>query len=300
MKRTKTNNNNNNPLHKGDVSAILTADMHIVESNPICRQDDLVNQTQWKKLQWLSDLQRTHNCKILHAGDLLDYWKSSPWLISRIAKYLPKQLHTVYGNHDLPQHNAALAEKSGVHALNATGVLEILRGFHWGSEPELSCSLEGRKVSVGHIMTYQGEEPYPGCTSPRAAKLLRKYPTFDLIVTGDNHKPFVEKYEGRLLVNPGSLFRLKADQQKHRPRVYLWYAESNTVEAVYVPIAERVISREHIEHAKQRNDRIEAFVENLNDDWEAEMSFEENLKRFLQKNNTPTEVRNIIYKSIEN
>jgi hypothetical protein len=211
----------------------------------------------------------------------------------------------------LPQHSLELAEKCGIFTLQQAKKLDVLTGCHWGQNPEkpsyIGMFSNGiihiedieRKLLVWHIMTYQGKEPWPGCTDPMAAKLLRKYPMYDLIVTGDNHKPFVEEYEGRLLVNPGSIFRLTAGQIEHKPRVYLWYALTNTVEPVYLPIEKDVISREHIEIVEERNNRIDAFISSFNGDWNAHTSFEDNLEEFRKVNNVEKSVMDIIYKSIE-
>ena len=111
--------------------------------------------------------------------------------------------------------------------------------------------------------------------------------------------PFVEEYEGRLLVNPGSMMRITAKQIDHKPRVYLWYADTNTVTPVYLPIEEGVISREHIDKVQDRDERIHAFISKLNEDWKAEMSFEENLKAFFNVNKVPGTIQNIIHKAME-
>ena len=52
-------------------------------------------------------------------------------------------------------------------------------------------------------MTYINP-PFPGATGGNAINILKKYPQFDLIVTGDNHQSFSVEYEGRLLVNTGT------------------------------------------------------------------------------------------------
>ena len=61
-----------------------------------------------------------------------------------------------------------------------------------------------RKVLVWHHMTYI-TKPFPGVTGGNAGGILRKYPEYDLIVTGDNHVSFTTEYEGKRLVNPGIL-----------------------------------------------------------------------------------------------
>ena len=288
--------------------AILTGDWHLIETQPTCRTDNFV-EAQWKKVDFVKDLQKKYKCPVFHSGDLFEYWKPSPNLLSETIKHLPNDFYTVYGNHDLPQHNLELSYKSGVYTLATGGHLRILPTCHWGEEPNKNSwtwefprsdgGSDTKNILVYHIMTYQGKKPWPGCIDPMAAKLLRKYPQYDLILTGHNHQSFTEEFEGRLLVNPGSLTRHKVDQIDHRPCVYLWYAKTNTVEPVYLPIEQGVISREHIEHTQERNDRIDAFISRLDDDWEAAVSFEENLQRFESTNKVRKSVMEIVYKAIE-
>lgn len=280
---------------------IITGDWHLMENNPVCRTDDFAETTQWKKVDWVSNLQKQFNCPVLHTGDLFDFWKPSPELLSKATQHLPDQFFTVYGNHDLPQHNLELAKKCGIYNLAINGRLTIMEGCHWMQTPDTAMAsvIKQRMVLGYHIMTYQGVEPWPGCTDPKAAKLLRQYPQFDLICTGDNHKPFTETYEGRWLVNPGSIFRMTADQINHKPRVYLWYADDNSINMKYLPIDDNVISRDHLDAKAERDGRIDAFIDKLDDNFETSLSFEENLEQFRQANQIRQSVMNIIYKSIE-
>ena len=288
MKRTKQT------IQKPD--AILTADWHLREDQPTCRTDDY-QMAQWKKVEFIRHLQMEYDCPVFHAGDLFEYWKPSPNLLSKTILTLPAKFCTIYGNHDLPQHNMDLAYKSGIHTLATGGHLEVLDYCHWGCTPVPAAAKI--PVLMWHVMTYQGKKPWPGCVDPMAAKLLRKYPQYDLILTGHNHQSFTEEYEGRLLVNPGSLTRHKADQIGHEPCVYFWYAKDNKAIPVPLPIEQDVISREHIEHTKERDGRIDAFISKLDDDWEAAVSFEENLQRFEDKNKVRKSVMEIVYKAIE-
>jgi len=297
MKRTRQNKK---------PSAILTSDWHLREDQPVCRTDNH-EIAQWIKVDFIRALQKKYNCPVLHAGDLFNHWKPSPHLLSKTIEHLPNQFHTIFGQHDLPAHNTEFIPKCGITTLAKAGKLTAYIAGTWGTKPkdfpefDLSFPLfQKRKVLVWHIMTYQGKQPWPGCIDPKAAKLLRKYLEYDLILTGDNHKAFVEEYEGRLLVNPGSLTRHDADQVNHKPRVYLWCAETNTVEAVYLPIEQDVISREHITRKEERDGRIDAFISQLDSEWEAEISFEENLKRFFSTNKIRESVTNIVMNAIEN
>ena len=299
MERTKKNKR---------PDAILMADIHLREDKPVCRSDNFW-ETQWIKLGFVKRLQEEYQCEVVNAGDLYNHWKPSPRLITETMKYLPKEFSTIYGQHDLPQHSLELASKCGVNTLVESGHLRLLPGGrHWGQEPDYKDVYHiplpkgtgnWREILVWHYMTYKDSRPFPQHTGPSARRLLKKYPEYDLILTGDNHIPFVQEYEGRLLVNPGSMMRTTAKQIDHRPRVYLYYAESNTVKPVYLPIEKDVISREHIEVKEQRDERIDAFISKLDGDWEAAMSFEDNLKVFFKANKISENIQSIIYKAIE-
>jgi predicted phosphodiesterase len=291
------------------VDLILCSDIHLREDKPVCRTDDFVNVTQWRKLDFISELQKKYNCPVLHAGDLYNSWKISTLLAKKTVQHIPNKFYTIYGQHDLPQHNLDLTEKCGIDLLAEVNKLTILPGIHWGQKPDYSDNVEGtfsfiiknpyRRILVWHKFNYTGKEPWPDCVEPKASKLLKQYPDYQLIITGDNHMPFVEEYESRLLVNPGSLSRQKADQINHRPRVYLYNAESNTVEPVYIPIEENVISRDHLVKEEQRNERIDTFVSQLSEKWKVSLSFEDNLQRFEKKNQIRQSVMQIVYKATE-
>ena len=289
MKRTKQT-----PL------AILTGDWHLRETTPRCRTDDFM-QAQTNKLVFIQSLQQTHGCPVIHSGDLFNQWKPlpSPWLLSYALEFLPEQFWTIYGNHDLPEHSLKLSERSGIRTLEQAGRLTVLSGIHWGQSEDHYHTLNFGTLAmiVHHIMTYAGTPPWPGCTDPEAGDMLKdvgKRRAVDLILTGHNHQAFVVEKNGRLLVNPGSLTRQKADQVDFRPRVYLWYPD-NTVEAVYLPIEEGVVSREHLAKAEEQKSRAEAFIARLKQDEAVSLSFRENLERHFAMNETSPSVEELIW-----
>jgi predicted phosphodiesterase len=297
MKRTKK-------LDGPAPDLILTADWHLREDTPVCYIGDWIKD-QWDAVDFVRVLQYKYGCPVYHSGDLFHYWKPSPDLLSEASQRIPDDFFTVAGNHDLPMHSMELIKKSGLYNLminNKALLLELgtdAEGCSWNQLPSNNVKFNPMKVLVWHVMTYQGAEPWPGCTDPKAMKLLRKYDAYNLIVTGDNHKSFVEVYEGRLLVNPGSLTRQTAAQIDHRPSVYLYYALTNTVKRVEIPIPDNVISREHLDFASEKNARIESFISKLNSNYQVSMNFEDNLERFRKKNKVKDSIMQIIYKSIE-
>jgi len=280
-------------------TAILTSDWHLREDTPTCWIGDFQKE-QWSAVKFIADLQKQFDCDVIHAGDLFHHWKPSPWLLSKTLMFLPKKFYTIYGQHDLPQHNWELRNKSGIHTLERAKAVVVLPGCHYGQTPEgyLDWFTPSRKVLVWHHMTYI-TKPFPGVTGGNAGGILRKYPEYDLIVTGDNHVSFTTEYEGKRLVNPGNLTRQVADQIDFQPRVALWYAEDNTIKWVNIPVEQDVISREHIERKEQRDERIEAFISRLDGGWEVGLSFEQNLESFFQTNTIQEPVKEIVYKMIE-
>ena len=300
MKRTKKPEN---------PTAILTADWHIRESIPVCRTDDFWK-AQWGKVKFINDLQQKYdNTGILFAGDLYDTWKPSPLLLTMGIKLFPQAMECIYGNHDLPQHSLEQASKCGMNTLSESDTIFIHESCHWGMEPDgkksklLFCipNDQIKRVLLWHVMTYpSGNPPWPGCEDLSAGQILDKYPEYDLIVTGHNHKTFIEEKDGRPLVNPGSLMRQDADQIDHKPCVFLWYAESNRIERVEIPHEKDVISREHLDKPNARKERLRAYIENMSTDWEAALSFAKNLEKHFKENKSITKMlKDLIWQSME-
>jgi predicted phosphodiesterase len=287
-------------------TAILCSDFHLREDTPICYTGDY-QEEQWRCVDFISDLQRKYDCWVFHGGDLFDKWKPSPWLLRQAILHLPTQFHTCYGQHDLPQHSLDLINKCGINVLEAAKKLTVV-GTHWGQTPSdepnfwYENTMIGSKpkgILIWHKLVYKGEAPFPGATGGQASMILRKYPLYDLILTGDNHMTCTATYGDQILVNPGSMMRMDADQFDFKPSVFLWFAETNTIEQIFLPIKQDVISREHLNRAKERDSRIDAFVSRLDANYESAISFEENLDNFFKVNRIRKGVKDIIYKAID-
>jgi predicted phosphodiesterase len=204
----------------------------------------------------------------------------------------------VYGNHDLPQHNKELAYKTATWALKCADALCVLNGVHWGDKPGIEYAFEykGRNILVYHVMTWKGKEPWPGCTDLSAKRLLKKYSEFDLIVTGHNHKSFTEEYQGRILVNPGSLTRQTADQHKTTPCVYLYNAKNHKIKRHILKHNKQAISRVHLQQVAKTQQRYTAFLQSVKNKEGDLLRFEDMLESFFQTHNVKEPIRRHIYK----
>ena len=286
-------------------SAILCSDIHLREDTPVCRTDDYWT-AQWKKMDFIKELQKKYNCPVLCGGDLFHHYKASPHLLTETMKHLPAKFFSCMGQHDLPQHSLDLAYKSGFATLVESEDIRLFPDWefntqicHYGQEP---LKMDGRtkNILIWHKLAFKGKPPYPGAPHEgQSSIILRKYPEIDLFLVGDNHLTFTSTYGNQLLVNPGSMMRMTADQIDHKPCVFLWFAEDNTVQQIFLPIEQNVITREHIEKKQERDERIDAFVSKINSEYEVEMDFEANLKNFFTVNNTPQEIQQVIYNAIE-
>lgn len=300
---------------------ILCADLHLREDTPICRKDNYW-EAQWRKVDWLKALKEEHKCPILCSGDVFDNWDISPKLAAQAIRHLPI-MTAIPGQHDLPNHNIELQEKSGIAVLEAADVVKlydyddpipnysssiILFSFPFGSKlQEISSKailhnklqMDGKAKYVALIHTLvlgPKDKNLPGAT---AKEIYKQMQGFNLIVCGDNHQSFVIEEKGRLLVSPGSMMRMTADQIDHKPCVYLWFAETNTVEPVYYSIEDGVITREHIEIKKEENKRINDFTQRLQSGKIQGISFEKNMEKYIQSNNVDKEVEQDIFEAIE-
>ena len=279
------------------VDAVLGADMHYRADVPRCRTDDYMA-AQDRKVKFIFDLCRKHEVPFLHGGDIGDWNQWPDWLLERfMALASGVRILTALGQHDLPGHSLSQLPASGAGVLRRAGAIELI-GLHWGQALE-----EGgwNNVLVMHRMVIDGLKDWEGQEATSADALLKAYPERKLILTGDNHKPFVVRSaDGRMLVNPGSMMRMTAAQADHKPRVYLWDAEANAVAPVYLPIEVGVVSREHIEDKAQRKNRMEAFV-----GWASKgpdvvgLSFEKNLENHFQKNRTARIVEQKVWAAVE-
>ena len=305
-------------------SAILTSDIHLREDTPVCRTDDVLA-TMGRKLAWLRELQqKCGGVPILDAGDLFNQWKPSPGLLSFAIQNLPKPFYTVPGNHDIPQHSMDLFGKSGLNTLFVGGHLVVLDktpwnmyndflawGIPWKSSLSLSVDQlaecqkrigrQNRTVLLYHGLVYDSP-PWPGAEKEGDSGdgFLKKFPGFDLIVSGHYHRSFVVQHNGRLLVNPGGIMRMTADEADRQPEVYIWYAEDNSVDVVPVPIEKGVVIADHLVQQKEKDQRMEAFLSRLGSgDIELGLSFRENLTRYMAQNEIRKGVQDVVWGSME-
>lgn len=308
---------------KESADAIFVSDLHLTETTPVSRIDNYI-EAQISKLQFLRELStKNHNCPILCAGDVFDHWKGSPWLCHMAYNNLPRPFYSIVGQHDLPNHSLENYHRSAlalldrvdpdICVLNGTKIETetlFIVGLPFGHIPDSPDELptpatlrsrQKRKILLLHGLTFERELPHwsHGDGAYTADELLDTFgDVFDVIVIGDNHQPFVVKRANTILLNPGSMMRSTLDQHQYQPACYLYYAINNEITRVPFPIQPDVHSDAHVQSKQERDKRIAAYIERINQDWDSGLSFEQNLEAFFKANKTPKSVRGLIWQSL--
>lgn len=302
---------------------ILAADLHLRRSRPRARKDDY-RAAQERKFRHILELTQG-SPPLLVAGDFFHVAEPGEellaWVIRLLKEYGVRPV-VVPGQHDLPGHSLEQAHRCGLAVLAAAGVVELLvnpqfptihgdcmiEGVPYGLEPEQLLPSDDElfyQVILWHHMVINEVPIWPGQVADKAHSLLRKYPQFDLIVTGDNHESFAmaetadlvkvvaEGRAPRWLINPGSMMRSRSDQIDHEPCVYRW--EDGKVERLLLLFEDDVWDWAVLEEEKTvAQAGPNPFVHKLGHDWEGGLSFERNLEDTMAAEKTRPEVVEIV------
>jgi len=313
-------------MRKRKVTAILTSDWHLRANTPKCRIDNYQVAT-WKKLNFIAELQATHSyCPILNAGDVFDRATGNPEMLfykllhSQLSKQnkpdkrniLSGYLLCIPGQHDLPGHSLLNYKKSALAVfshvarvcVSTNPVIDeinnfIIYPFPYGTKLVDRETTKMPGVAILHSLVTNPKQPSIINVGTPTAKIFDTFKNMNLILCGDNHKPFVCTNGNQLLVSPGSLLRMDADQIEYQPRVYLWYVETNEVEAVYLPIEKDVIDRRYLDIKQSKDELIENYRSALLVLGKIGVSFIENMYQYLQKNNITKSVKKEILQIME-
>ena len=281
------------------VDAVLCSDIHWRADVPICRTDDF-QAAMDRKLEFIFDLCRKYEVPLLCGGDIGHRPQWPNWLQTRFAQLAKGvNIYSALGQHDLPGHSLEEFDRSGCGVLGETGVVNFDDSFvdnlaifvsHWEEEIPIPDEDFTMPILLTHRLVIQDKKEWPEQQAWPAESLLKDYPQYKLILSGDNHIPFVVKRDGRLLVNPGSMMRTTAAQADHKPRVYLWDAEANEVAPVYLPIEPGVVDRSHIDVVDEKQERRQAMAERIKKGYEVSIDFEKNLAAKMEVSKTPKNI----------
>ena len=295
---------------------LLLSDLHLVVDNPVARLDDLT-ETQWDKLDWVYEYAKKNGVElVLQAGDLT-HTKRSWSLLNRLTDFfsfyddIPTWI--VKGQHDSYFHDLD-NNKTTTGILLSARLLTLLDKNGWSSKgvtvygasygEEVPFDLRASDYNILVIHAPIAEKGIPGVNYIDALQFLKEHDEYDFILCGDIHEKFLIKYKNRFICNTGPMLRMEATKYmfKHQPCFFVLDTDNNEIDKISIPAApaDSVLSRDHIEKQKQRQDEFNDFIERVKDaSGVSSVDFLENLNLIKKKNKTPSAVKRIVEKYME-
>ena len=304
--------------------AICLSDLHLWHQPPSARAGEKNWQSAMARpLAEVNDLVRQHRVPVLFAGDLTERYNPNPGLINFAIQHLPV-MHSVFGQHDLRNHESAALKETAYYTLMQAGKLVNVKpgrpvevpgapmplqlwGFPWGAEVKpckkpLSFGLD---VALIHKYTWRRGCGYDGApVEARTGKLTNALRGYDVAVVGDNHLPFECMVGSTYVFNCGSVLRRTRAEKDHRPSVGLLMHDSERgawVERHYLDCSADVLDDAADLASLAPDNKVDgaAFLESLAALGDAAVDFGAALRRRLADGDEPAGVRDLVLKALE-
>lgn len=270
------------------------ADVHLSDRPPYCYRS-------MKSIDWIDyQLNRlldffSNGCDEYYiAGDLFhSATGNSEYLLNRTKQlfddaievfgYTPYSI--VLGNHDFKYNSPDAMKYSPVNLVTYIQDISASWLFNYG------VPLHNTPKILTHMFIYNTDLSFAAKPNMfKASDIMDAY-EFDILVSGDNHTPFVYQSGNRFIINPGCLTPRKYDETE-TPGYYIYDSDVNSVERVVLepkPFDEKEFSLQtSITKFKKSNEigRVESFRESVN--------------RVIQKKRVNEEVKTEVYRNLEN
>lgn len=269
---------------------LIVGDLHIRGTNPRHRLGNYMFDVM-EKLEFINLTAKEHEAAVIQTGDIFDSPSVSYSIFSETLRAISKYSNTWYtisGNHDLLAHNLYSIDRTPYGALMAANVIEdihaksiikkdfILEGqsFNYttddGTHTEYtSCFADAKgshtKILVVHGMLMPHAPVFDKYTLIK--DIAHKTPA-DIVISGHYHKPFIERANGKLFINPGSVMRISAAEEELTRMPHVVLLDTVTKSTTVIPIAcaspgEAVLDREQLIEDNTRIKNMEKFMQSL-------------------------------------
>jgi predicted phosphodiesterase len=270
----------------------VLSDLHLQFENPVCRLDEYYA-TECKKLEWVRNT-IGWDTSLLIAGDIFDTGK--PRNLLKMHGDVCRVLNgckTIYGNHDLSFHADSYLQETAYAALDRAihchmdtvtdfGDYEI-HPFNFGHEIQHETPVYGKPmIAMSHQFVYREKLPFD--KGSQALYLLTEFPEYAMIITGDNHQHIVETYDGRLLLNNGSVMRMTSAQIGYQPVVTV--IDVDKIVEIPIPVDLDAVTDRHIVYDNDKTlsrDTMLAYMELVRNADNETYDFTSNLLHRLQE-----------------
>lgn len=277
---------------------IITADWHIRNTRPRCRIDEDWIKTQQRALNQIAEICENKNAPLMVVGDIFNSNSDTSFecinMVQKLADYIGG-IYILAGNHDLPYHSSENIDKSAIGVLlQSENVFKIEDYSDEFSAPNFDEERNSMLYMFIHTLTIPSKDKpeFIECETPES--LLEKYPTAKWIFTGDYHKNFVYKKDGRYVINPGCLIRQVSDMKDYQCGVYFVDTEKEIIEFIPIIDNEELVNDEYIIRENEREGRIESFVNKLKDVESVSLDFIDNVEKALLVNEIDEKLKDCI------
>lgn len=288
--------------------AIITSDWHIRATRPRCRTDADWMETQRKALKQIEQYAIKRHCDVFVVGDLFHSHSDTNFECISIIQDFALSLNgyglkvgLIAGNHDLPYHNIENIKRSAISILMSSTNIFYISDF---DEKNISAPNFGEEVDEKKRYVFEHRLVIPKDTgldigAITAEELLEEHRNAEWIFTGDYHENFHYVKNNRHVVNPGCILRQVADAKDYQPVVAYVYTDEDEVEFLPIKDDEDVIDDAYLTSQKERELRIESFVDKLKSTESISLDFIENVKNALDKNNFGKDFKDVVEELLE-
>ena len=286
------------------IKIAYSSDGHGITRTPVNRNDDYFSAFK-KKFSYMIDYCLDEAVDyIIHAGDIVDHHTVNYHVTNFLLKELKRwenyagfgKFLTITGQHDVKYHATfagtpyeSLVNSGLVRHLTPTPLIVTdhreengtkinFYGCSFNQEIPEIVDADAYNILVIHDMIVDERNEFWEDKFRLAPTLLRSH-KFNLVIAGDNHKPFITNYRSRRLVMCGSIMRKNIDQKDYEPKFYITYIPNNQHEEVKFPIEPNVFKEEKVALGKERKVIVEKFAESLKDSNLVGLQFNDRIKQ---------------------
>lgn len=297
---------------------LISADWHLRGDRPRCRTDEDWIGTQRACIREIFDLALEMGAPLFLVGDIFNTSRIATEALCMAVEEFARfkvaggEVYILAGNHDLPYHDYNLVQQSSFGVLR--GLVPEIHMHPFADAGHMTASPFGKddpkacEFAFTHRLVFPDKASIPpGCEAATAQEVLKEFES-RLVFTGDYHHSFSANArtkwcgQSRLLINPGCINRQSADMVDYKPVVACVDIQAPTESCLsWIPLkADSIganVSVEHILMSKERDARIEAFVEKIRTNRELSLSFMDNLNARLPS--TPAGVQSVTQEIIQ-
>lgn len=286
---------------------IATGDWHLREDRPRCRKDESWIQSQWFHVSQVAEIANKKDCPIIITGDIFNKATAPQIVINLFLQFVSRLKNPVTfiaGNHDLPYHSmnnvadsaiGILFSSAKLHSPKIASISSIFPEVSYQNFGETIEGSDSSKILILHTLVFEDSSSIPPNVNANTAEgLLKEYPQYTWIITGDCHNSFhYISEDNRHVINPGHLNIQKIDEIKN-PLVYYVDTDKGIVEPIEIKDNVELVTDEYIREEEEREDRIEAFIEKLQGNDNITLSFTDNIEKAIRQNSLKEETVKMI------